>query len=244
VSDLSTPQMIVNARMLAFGWVPDEPSRVLALLPEGVRGLPDRRVFAMQYVVDSAVQTSGLGAHSATVVGVELDRLSPDGVTPVRLWTHAVASTATVQRFFADRGLEVDPGTTTVTLRHDTLVAATVLDGSTEPVLRATCRVGLPTRFESGLHGHVMPMGDAAVEGTHPWITTLADRWELRSVEFLDPSHPIAPLQPGRTPEATWGLYSPNASFCIPGTGERTSTEAPPARQTVSLGGGWRGASD
>lgn len=243
MADRTSPQMIVNARMLAFGWVPDEPERVLPLIPEGLRSLPDRRVFAMQYVVDSAVQTSGLGAHSATIVGVELDRTGPDGVTPIRLWTNAVASTGASRAFFAERGLEVDPGITTVTLRNDTVVASALLEGSTEPVLRTTCAIGLPTRFEGGRHAHVLRIDGRPVEDVHPWIATLADRWELRSVEFLDPSHAIAPLQPGRTPAATWGLYSPNVSFCMPGVGPAVPAEPePPVRQTTTLGGGWRGS--
>ncbi len=240
--DLTAPQMIVNSRMLAFGWVPDEPARVLSLIPEGLRSLPDRRVFAMQYVVDSAVQTSGLGAHSATIIGVELDRMSPDRLSPLRLWTHAIASTATVREQLAGLGLVVDAGLTTIALRNDSVVASTMVDGATEPVLRATCKIGLPTRFEGGQQGHVVRVDGAVVEGVHPWIATLSERWELQSIEFLDPSHPIAPLQPGRTPRPTWGQYSPNTSFCLPGQGAGPAATDAPARQTAALGGGWRGS--
>lgn len=83
MTELAAPQLVVNSRMIYFGWVPADPDAVAALVPQGLEPAPNRQVFMNQYVVDDAVQTSGFGAYSLTYLGPDLSGVdAPDGVTP------------------------------------------------------------------------------------------------------------------------------------------------------------------
>lgn len=53
--------------------------------------------------------------------------------------------------------------------------------------------------------------------GFYPFVASLADGWEVTSMEFLDESHPIYALRPASPLEVTWGFYSADAAFCYPG---------------------------
>ena len=214
MADGDVARMIVGARHHRVSWVPHEPSAVLSLLPEGTRAHPDRHVFAVQYVVDSAAQTSGLDAHSAALVGVELDIAGPDGPMHAGLVTHVVASTPAAQRFYAGLGCHVTAGRTTVSVRQGVVTAETRCDDVT--VLHAGSRVGAPTVYETAHHDHVVTPGGRPVVVTLPWIATVADPWVPLVVDMPDPSHPAAPLQPGRDPQIVDGSYSPNAAWCWP----------------------------
>ena len=55
------------------------------------------------------------------------------------------------------------------------------------------------------------------IRGFYPFVASLADGWEVTSMEFLDPSHPIYALRPASPLEVTWGFYSEDAAFCYPG---------------------------
>lgn len=213
--DANIAQMIVGARLHRCSWIVDEPSRVLGFLPEGTRAHPDRRAFAIQYVIDNAVQTTGLGAHSATLAGIELDTMGPDGVTPTRLITHAIASTPVARRFYAERGCLVSDGVTTLSVRQDVVTGETRLDG-TVAVIRTSARVGAPTRYEAGYHDVVLVPNGRPVISTQPWVATVASTWAPLAVDFMDPSHGVAPLQPARDHVILDGTYSPNASWCVP----------------------------
>lgn len=67
--ELVAPQLVVNSRMIYFGWVPADPGAVAALVPGGLKPMPNRQVFMNQYVVDQPEQTSGFGAYSLTYIG-------------------------------------------------------------------------------------------------------------------------------------------------------------------------------
>ena len=217
-------ELIVGARLNRCTWIADDPARVLALLPEGTRAHHERRVFTIQYAIDGGAQTSGLGAHSATVIGIELDTLGPDGVVPTRLVTHVIASTAAARDFYAESGCHVSEGDTYVSVFQDVVTAEIRVDGGSVCVMRTSARVGAPTAYESTHHDYVITPGGRPVVSTLPWVATVASSWTPLSVEFLDPSHEIAPLQPGREPVVVDGGYSPNASWCwppLPSTGLR-----------------------
>ena len=55
--------------------------------------------------------------------------------------------------------------------------------------------------------------------GNFPFIADLADGFEVRSVEFLDPSHPVYALRPADPIQvvAEGSFYSPDDSFVYPG---------------------------
>ncbi|MET8123319.1 hypothetical protein [Micromonospora sp. NPDC005189] len=68
MTELVAPQLVVNNRMLYFGWLPADPDAVAALVPDGLTPAPNHQVFMNQYVVDDAGQTSG-SRHTAVVGG-------------------------------------------------------------------------------------------------------------------------------------------------------------------------------
>lgn len=242
---LGSTQMIINSRALALGWRPADPAVLTALAPAGARLPLDRQMVLMQYVVDTTIQTSGLGAHSATLLGFDLEGGGAPGSVPPRLWTHAIVSTPQAQTFFAARGVASELGRTTIVVRGEVVTATTEVGD--EPVLRVTARVGSPTIVEAGDRTYVRPGPDGLVEETHPWIATMTDTWSLAGLELLDPTHRVAVAPPEDPAEATWGFYAPNASFCFPPVG--AAAEPAPAPlvaaddPTRAWGGVWGGNS-
>ena len=214
-SHLVAPQMVINSRMLYFGWIPENPDALRRLLPPGLRPIDNAQVFMNQYVVDSAEQTSGFGAYSLTYAGLDLDRTAPDGATPSRWWTHYFNSSPDVREYVMARGVPATAGKTTIELSGGVIVATTY-SGDT-PVIRSTATIGTPAVTASGQLSYITDIGGRLVDGIYPWIATLVDPWEVTSLEFLDPDSSVYALRPRSPLEVTWGFYSPNASFCYPG---------------------------
>ncbi len=219
--------MVINSRLLSLGWRPADPVAPDAVAPPGLRLHADRHVVLTQYVVDTAIQTSGLGAHSVTLLGIDLDVAGDPTRVPPRLWVAAYASTQQAQEFFASRGIPTQIGRTAIEFRGESVVATTTVGES--PIVRVAARVGAPTLVEAGDRAYVRQDGDGLVEEVHPWIATLADGWALTSLELLEPAGAFAALRPREPVEAVWGFYSPNASFCYPGAGRPVVATPPPA---------------
>lgn len=212
---LVAPQMVINSRMLYFGWIPEDPDALAAVLPLKLRAIENAQVFMNQYVVDSAEQTSGLGAYSLTYAGLDLSRTAPDGATPSRWWTHYFNSSADMRDYASARGVPASPGTTTMELSQGQVVATTY--SGDKPVIRSTATVGTPATTARGQLSYITDIDGSLVDGIYPWIATLVDPWEVTSLEFLDPGSSVYALRPKSPLEVTWGFYSPNASFCYPG---------------------------
>ena len=212
---LVAPQMVINSRMLYFGWIPEDPDAARALLAPGLEPIANRQVFMNQYVVDSAEQTSGFGQYSLTYMGLDLERTAPDGETPSRWWTHYFNSSSAMRDYVRQRGVPATSGATTVELKSGQVIATTY-DGDT-PIIRSTASIGSPAVTVSGQLAYVTDVQGKLVEGIYPWIATLVDPWEVVSLEFLQPDHPVSALRPASPLSVTWGFYSPNASFCYPG---------------------------
>ena len=70
--ELLPPQLITNARMLYFCWVPADPATTAALLPAGLTPAQDKAIYINQYCVDTDAQTSHFGAYSLTYMGLDL----------------------------------------------------------------------------------------------------------------------------------------------------------------------------
>lgn len=215
MSNLVAPQMVINSRMLYFGWIPEDPDAVHRMLPSALRPIANGQLFMNQYVVDSAEQTSGFGAYSLTYCGPDLDRTAPDGQTPSRWWTHYFNSSDEMRAYAKERGVPATPGRTTLELSGDTVTATTYSEDT--PVVRSTAKVGSPGITASGQLSYITDIGGRLVDGIYPWIATLVDPWEVTSLEFLEPNHSVYALRPKSPLEVTWGFYSPNASFCYPG---------------------------
>ncbi|MEK8105756.1 hypothetical protein NKG94_12535 [Micromonospora sp. M12] len=53
--------------------------------------------------------------------------------------------------------------------------------------------------------------------GNYPFVAWPVDPFEVESLEFLEPDHPVYALRPADPLEIVWGFYSPRASFAYPG---------------------------
>ena len=221
-TSLHPPQLIVDARMLYLVWLPADPDAVAKLVPDGLTPAPDRPVYLNQYVVDDAAQVSNaaspdaFGPYSITYLGADLAGLDAADGTPGRWWTHYYNSSEPMRRYASAHGIPVlGAADTTLDLDGDVLVATTVIDGT--PVIRTTCRVevGTPLRVTGQLR-YITRLDDF-VSGRYAFVADLAETFEVRSIEFLEPTHPIYQMRPADPLTVTFGFYSPAISFCYPG---------------------------
>jgi hypothetical protein len=217
VLDPAAPQLVVNARLLQFSWLPADPDAAAALVPTGLRPRPDRQVFLSQYVVDDESQTSGLGAYSLTCLGLALDGVDPPpaGETPGGWWTHYLASSPLVRAYASARGAPAAPGETRLDLRDEQLIAETRTDG--RPIIRTVARVGhTGSRVCSGHHRYLTVRNGALLTADYPYVAEPVTPFEIESVEFLAPEHPVYALRPANPLVICGGLYSPRVSFAYP----------------------------
>ena len=122
---LLPPQLVTNARMLYFCWVPANPAACAALLPTGLTPAEDKAVYINQYVVDRDAQTSHFGAYSLTYMGLNLAGLNIDDDTPGRFWTHYFNSNPSMRAYAVARGIPADAGKTELVIKDDVLTAIT-----------------------------------------------------------------------------------------------------------------------
>ncbi|MCW3842815.1 hypothetical protein ONA70_22195 [Micromonospora yasonensis] len=214
--DPAAPQLVVNAPTLMFSWLPADPDAVAALVPAGLRARPDRQVFLCQYVVDDECQTSGVGAYSLTFLAVSLQDMDPpDGDIPGGWWTHYLASSHRIRTYVAARGAPAAAGETLVQVRGGRLSTETRVDG--RPLIRVAARVGYTgTEAHNGHHRYVTAREDELVVTDFPYVAEPVSPFEIESVEFLDPEHPVYPLRPANPLQICWGFYSPRVSFAYP----------------------------
>lgn len=219
MAELAAPQMVVNSRMLYTSWMPADPEAAAALLPAG-GPTPAGPVYMNQYVVDRDEQTSGFGAYSLTYLGLDIaGMMDPHGVIPARYMLFYFNSSE-VMRDFAVReyDLPAAPGTTSVEAADGRVVATTSLDDA--PVIRSEAVIGpdILMTFRGQLT-YVREKAGRFMAGNFPFIADLADGFEVRSVEFLDPSHPVYALRPANPIQvvAEGSFYSPDDSFVYPG---------------------------
>jgi hypothetical protein len=157
--------MVVNRRMLYFGWVPADPDAVASLVHPGLR--PNGNVFMNQYVVDSPEQTSGFGAYSLIYMGSDLEGHDADANTPGRWWTGYYNSNAGMRAYVSERGVNAEPGSTTIEIADGVLTATTEADGT--PIVRTRARVGAPGDVTAaGQLVYVTEIGGDLVSGRYP----------------------------------------------------------------------------
>jgi hypothetical protein len=219
---LHPPQLITGARMLYLVWRPADPEAAAALVPEELEPAAGSPVFLNQYVVDDAGQTStaglpsGFGAYSLTYLGVDLAGLDTEAGIPARWWTHYFNSSENMIRYALAHGVPAGPGRTTLELADGTLVATTFLDEA--PIIRTTSRVEqVAHAHATGQLRYITRVDGQLVSGRYPFVMDHAATFEVSSVEFLDPGHPIDALRPAEPLRVTLGFYSPSISFCYPG---------------------------
>jgi hypothetical protein len=216
---LAPPQMVIHSRMLYTSWTPADPEAAAALLPEGGPRAAGP-AYMNQYVVDSDEQTSGFGAYSLTYLGLDIaGMMDPEGVTPARYMLAYFNSSERMREYTArEYDLPAVPGATTVEVSGDRVVATASLDGT--PVIRTEARIGSGIALVArGMLTYVRQKEGRFMAGNFPYIADIADGFEVRSIEFLDPSHPVYALRPADPLEvvAAGSFYSPKDSFVYPG---------------------------
>ncbi|MEU3453665.1 hypothetical protein ABZ671_08685 [Micromonospora sp. NPDC006766] len=215
--DPAVPQLVVNARVLQFSWLPAEPDAAAALVPTGLRPHPDRQVFLCQYVVDDESQTSGFGAYSLTYLGLALDDIDPPpvGDTPGGWWTHYLASSPLVRAYAIARGVPAALGETRLELRGEQLTAETRTDG--QPIIRTVSRVGhTGSQVRGGHHRYLTVWNGKTLSADYPYVAEPVTPFEVESVEFLAPEHSVYALRPANPLVICGGFYSPRVSFAYP----------------------------
>ncbi len=216
---LAAPQMVINSRMLYTSWMPADPEAAAALLPEGAPR-PAGPVYMNQYVVDSDDQTSGFGAYSLTYLGLDIEGMTdPTGGTPARYMLFYFNSNEVMREFtIREYGLPAVPGETVVEAGGGTVTATMSLGGA--PVIRTEAAIGPGVLMVArGQLTYVRQMDGRNMAGNFPYIADLADGFEVRSVEFLDPSHPVHALRPAEPLEVVVpsSFFSADDSFVYPG---------------------------
>jgi hypothetical protein len=214
---LEAPQMVASSRMLYFTWVPADPGAVAALLPDALTPVENRQVFMNQYVVDSEQQTSGFPQYSLTYLGIDVaGHDTPDGAISGRWWTHYFNSSPEIREYATVRGVPATPGETTLELDGDRLVATTLVDGV--EIIRSTARVGKAEgAIGRGQLRYITDVDGTLMTGLYPFVAELVDPFEIVTLEFLEPEHPVYALRPTEPLQVTWGFHSPRSAFCYPG---------------------------
>jgi hypothetical protein len=219
MAELAAPQMVVNSRMLYTSWMPADPEAAAALLPAG-GPTPAGPVYMNQYVVDREEQTSGFGAYSLTYLGLDIaGMMDPQGVIPARYMLFYFNSSEIMREYAArEYDLPAVPGATSLEAGDGRVVATTSLDDT--PVIRTEAGIGpgILMTFRGQLT-YVRQMAGRFMAGNFPFIADLAEGFEVRSVEFLDPSHPVYALRPTNPLQVVveGSFYSPDDSFVYPG---------------------------
>lgn len=216
---LVAPQLVIHSRMLYTSWIPADPDACARLLPRPLKPAKNHAIYMNQYVVDSATQTTGFGAYSLTYLGLDVaEYLAPDGVTPARFFTHYFNSSEVVREYAKERGVPASPGSTTLELADGIVTATTSIDGT--PVIRSRAKVGSNTdTIVAGHLRYLTKVGRRLMSGLYPYIGELATPFEVLSIEFLEPSHPVYALRPKSPLEVVAGscFYAPRDSFVYPG---------------------------
>lgn len=218
-SKLASPQMVLNSRMLYTSWIPADPAAAARLLPPALEPAENHAIYMNQYVVDSAAQTTGFGAYSLTYLGLDVaGHPAPDGVTPGRFFTNYFNSSQVVRQYARERGVPATPGSTTLEVAGGIVTATTYVDG--RPIIRTRAEVG--DVADITLAGHlryITQVRDRLVSGNYPYVGELVSRFNVLSIEFLDPAHPVYALRPAAPLQVVAGssFYAPKDSFVYPG---------------------------
>ena len=207
------PQLVTNARMLYFCWVPADPSGAASMLPKGLEPANNQAIFINQYVVDRDTQTSHFGAYSLTYMGLDLNGLHVDENTPGRYWTHYLNSNDRMRTYAKESGIPAEEGKTELKINNSILVATTYSENGTA-IIRSTLKVG--EKISDQVRGHLryITMNNGQLEsGRYAYVGSIVDSFEVLALEFLDPNHSCYKLRTLDPLEVTFGFYSPTSSF-------------------------------
>ena len=179
---------------------------------------PDRQVFLNQYVVEDETQTSGFGAYSLTYLGVSLAGVDAPGraqrgrlVDPLRRVQPAGPRSTPARG--APRPSTAAPR---IEVAGQALLAETEADGV--PLIRARCRVGETGHvISSGHHRYFTRRDGQLLSSVYPFVAEPVAPFEIESVEFLRPRHPMLRAAPGEpAARSAWGTTRRVSSFAYP----------------------------
>ncbi len=215
--ELLPPQLVTKARMLYFCWVPSDPAACAALLPTGLMPAENKAIFINQYVVDTDEQTSHFGSYSLTYMGLDLDGMNVDDVTPGRYWTHYYNSNPGMRTYAAERGIPAEAGKTELSIEKNILMATTEAGDGT---LLFRTRAQVSDQIAESVRGHlryITKSENGLESGRYAYVGDIVADFKILSFEFFAPKHPSYALRPANPLEITFGFYSPASSFCYPG---------------------------
>jgi hypothetical protein len=216
---MSTPgasaQLVLDSRMSCTSWIPANPDACARLLPRPLQPAEKRAVCMIQLVVDPAEQATGVGAYSLTCLGMDVaGHFAPDGATPARFLTHHLNSSERVRACVRQRGIPAVPGCTTLEVK-DGVMTATTYDGGTA-IIRTRASVGsAPTSLAARHLRYITRMDDRLLSSLCPYVAELAAPYEVLSIEFLEPGHPVYALRPAAPLDLVSAacFFAPRAAF-------------------------------
>jgi hypothetical protein len=173
-----------------------------------------------QYVVLTDEQTSGFGAYSLTYLGLDIaGMMDPEGVLPARYMLFYFNSSERMREFtIREYDLPAEPGSTTLELTAGSVAATTSVGG--KPLIRAEAAIGSSIlMLARGQLTYVRQKDGRFMAGNFPYVADLQDGLQYRSIEFLDPAHPVYALRPKDPLEivTATSFFSPRDSFVYPG---------------------------
>jgi hypothetical protein len=150
-------------------------------------------------------------------------RLLPPALKPaanhaIYMNQYVVDSAEAVRQYARERGVPATPGSTTLEVAGGIVTATTHVDG--RPVIRTRAQVG--DVADITLAGHlryITQVRDRLVSGNYPYVGELVSKFDVLSIEFLDPTHPVYALRPASPLQVVTGssFYAPRDSFVYPG---------------------------
>ena len=216
---LAAAQMVQDSLMLYSVWQPADPEAAAALLPPG-GPTPLGSVYMNQYVVLTDEQTSGFGAYSLTYLGLDIaGMMDPEGVLPARYMLFYFNSSERMREYTRrEYGLPAEPASTTLAVTAGGVVATTNVGGKDLIRVEASFASNILMRARGQLT-YVREKDGRMMAGNFPYAADLQDGLQYRSIEILDPSHPVAALRPKDPLEivTATSFFSPKDSFVYPG---------------------------
>ncbi len=125
---------------------------------------------------------------------------------------------AVMREYVLERGVPPTPGETTLEVHGKNLEATTYVDGV--PIIRTRAKVSKKIGVVARGHlTYVTKLGRKLIAGNYAYIGDLVDPYELLSVEFLAPDHPLWAIRPAQPFQPVTGScwFAPRDSFVYPG---------------------------
>ncbi|MEU8255761.1 hypothetical protein AB0C06_16050 [Micromonospora inaquosa] len=121
-----------------------------------------------------------------------------------------------MRAYAAARGVPATPGKTTIEVRGHRLIATTEGGRCTRDQDDGARRAHRGRR-QPGQLRYLTRLDGKLLSGNYPFVAEPVDPFEIESLEFLEPDHPVYALRPADPLEIVWGFYSARASFAYPG---------------------------